>query len=167
MNESRQVDELLNDEDLTFRSRLPSPVEVGQCSRIGEDQCSDSAPDNREHLPSNCVIEELVSESQGCVRVVCRSMRKILEKLKSLCSLSRLYVVSGKGAGETASSTQDQGWVLSIESQADTLGILDTTGQDSSEVARRSWHDEGRPDSVASAVKDRHASRRPRSAGSS
>ena len=38
MHESRQVDELLNFEDLIFRSRLPSSVEVGQCSRIGDDQ---------------------------------------------------------------------------------------------------------------------------------
>ena len=54
--ESIPVDELLNYKDLTFQSRLPSSVEVGQCSRIGEDQCSDSAPDNGEHIPSNYVI---------------------------------------------------------------------------------------------------------------
>ena len=110
-NGSRQVDELQNYEDLTLRSRLPSSVEVGQCSRIGEDQCSDSVTDNGEHFPSNCVIKGMVSESQECVRVVCRSMRKILEKLKSLCCLSRLYVVSGERAGETASLTPDQGRV--------------------------------------------------------
>ena len=89
-----------------------------------EDQGSDSAPDNGEHIPSNCVIKEMVSESQGCVRVGCRSMRKILEKLKSLWSLSRLYLVSGEGAGESASSTWDQGRVLSLESQADTKRIF-------------------------------------------
>ena len=37
---------------------------------------------------------------------------------------------------------------------------MDGTGQDSSEHARWSWHDEGRLDSLASAVKDRNASRR-------
>ena len=66
----------------------------GQCSRIGENRCSDSAPDSGEHVPSNCVIDGMGSESQGCGRVVCLSVKKILEKSKSLCSLSRLYVVS-------------------------------------------------------------------------
>ena len=55
-----------------------------------------------EHVPSNCVINGMVSESPRCGRVGCRSMRKIREKLKSLCSLSRLYVVSGEGAGENS-----------------------------------------------------------------
>ena len=88
------------------------------------------------------------------------SVRKILEKLKSLCSLSRLYVASWEGAGETASSTRDQGRALSTENEAGTREILDSTGQDSSEDARQSWHDEGRPDTFASVVKDRSASRR-------
>ena len=47
-----------------------------------------------------------------------------LEKLKSLGSLSRLCVVSGEGAGSTASSTRDQGRVLSTGNQADTWGNL-------------------------------------------
>ena len=114
MDESRQVDELLNYEDSTFRSRLPSSVEVGQCSGIGENRCSDSAPDSGEHIPSNCV------QWDGG-QVVCLSSRQILEKLKSLCSLSRLYVVSGEGAGETASSTRDQGRALSTENEAGNL----------------------------------------------
>ena len=133
---SRQVDELLNYEDSTFRSRLPSSLEVGQCSRIGENRCSNSAPDSGEHIPSNLVINGMVSESQGCGRVVCLSMRKILEKLKSLCSLSRLYVFSREGAGETASSTRDQGRALSTENVAGPRGILDSIGQDSLEDAR-------------------------------
>ena len=68
MDESRQVDELLNNEDSTFRSMLPSSVEVGQCSRIGENRCSDRARDSGEHIPSKCVMNGMVSESQGyCV----------------------------------------------------------------------------------------------------
>ena len=81
--------------DSTFRPRLPSSVEVGQCSRIDENRCFDSAPDSGEHIPFNRVINGMVSESQGCGRAVCPSMRKILEKLKSLCALSRLHAVSG------------------------------------------------------------------------
>ena len=103
------MDELLKYGDSTFRSRLPSSVGVGQCSRIGENRRSHSALDSGEHIPSNCVINGMVSESEGCGRVVRLSVRKILEKLKSLCSLSRLYVASWEGAGETASSTRDQG----------------------------------------------------------
>ena len=68
--------------------------------------------------------------------VVCLSMRKILEKLKSLCSLSRLYVSSREGAGETASSTRDQGRALSTENVAGPRGISDSIGQDSLEDAR-------------------------------
>ena len=56
-----------------------------------------------------------------------------------------------EGAGETASSTWDQGRALSTENEAGTRGILDSTGQDSSEDARRSWHDEVRPDSFVEA----------------
>ena len=91
-----------------------------------------------ERIPSNRVINGMVLESQGCGSVVCFSMWKILEKLKSLCSLDRLYVVSGKNSRRTWRIRQHQ---------------------DSSEDARQSWHDEGGPASVASAVKDRHASR--------
>ena len=136
-DESRQVDELLNLEDLIFRSRLPSSVEVGQCSRVGEDQCFDSVSDNGEHIPSNCAISGMVLESHGCVRVVCRSTMKIFEKLKSLCSLSRLLVVfwrrSRRNSVINLGPRWDQGSVLSTENQADTWGILDSTGQDSSE----------------------------------
>ena len=38
---------------------------------IGKDRCSDSARDCGERVPSNCVINGLVSESQGYGRVVC------------------------------------------------------------------------------------------------
>ena len=159
MDESRQVDEL-NYKDWTFRSRLPSSVDVGQCSRIGESQCSDSALDSEVSMFLQIVSSMGWCRSLQGVDVSCVFLQGKLEKLKSLCSLSRLYVVSGEEAGETASSTRDQGRVLSTENQADSRGILDSTGQDSSEDARRSWHDEGRLDSVASAVKDRNASRR-------
>ena len=53
----------------------------GQCSKIGENRGSDSARDSGERIPSNFVINGVVSESQGCGRVVSLSMRKILEKL--------------------------------------------------------------------------------------
>ena len=71
-------------------------------------------------------------------------------------------------AGETASSTWDQGRALSTENEAGALGIFDGTWQDGSEDARQSWHGEGRPDSCASVVKDRNASReRPASTSTS
>ena len=136
-------------------------MDVGQCSRIGESRCSDSALDSGLSIfLQNCVINGMVSESQRCGRVVCRSMRKIREKLKSLCSLSRLSVLSGEGAGETASSTQDQGRVLSTENQADSRESWTAPGRTVRRTQGGSWHDEGRLDSVASAVKDRNASRR-------
>ena len=113
-----------------------------------------------EHSPSNCVINGMGSESQGCGLVVCLSVRKIHEKLKSPRPLSPLFVVSWEGAGETASSTRDQGRAWSTENEAGTRGISDSTGQDSSQDARQCWHDEGRPDSFAPVVKDRNASRR-------
>ena len=72
----------------------------------------------------NFVINWVVSESQGCRRVVFFTW-KFLEKLKSLCSLSRLDVVSWEGAGETASSTLYQIRALSTENEADVLGIFD------------------------------------------
>ena len=36
----------------------------------------------RDRIPSHCVINGMVSESQGCGRVVCLSMRKLLEKVE-------------------------------------------------------------------------------------
>ena len=50
----------------------------GQCSRFGENRCSDSVPDSGERIPSNCVINGMVSESQGCGRVVGFSTMKTL-----------------------------------------------------------------------------------------
>ena len=44
-------------------------------------------------------------------RVVCLSVREILEKLKSLCSLRRHHLALVEEAGETASSTREQGLV--------------------------------------------------------
>ena len=41
----------------------------GQCSRLGENRRSDSAPVSGERIPSNCVMNGMVSESQGCGRV--------------------------------------------------------------------------------------------------
>ena len=122
---------------------------------------------------------------KGSGRVRCLSMRKIFQKLKSLCSLSGLpgiekgaliKIVKGvfgmpdspsgwwkelldtlqgdvapvEEAGETASSTSDQSRVLTIEN----------------EDARQSWHDEGRPDSFVSVIKDSNASRRRRASTS-
>ena len=81
---------------------------------------------------------------------------KILEKLKSLC----LDVVSWEGAGETTSSTTDQGRALSTENEAGAMGIFDNPWQDGSEDAVQFWHDEGGPDSLASAVEDESAPRR-------
>ena len=68
----------------------PGTALSGQCSTIGLDRRSDSARDSSERILSHCLINGLVSESQGYGRVVCLSMRKILEKLKSLCSWSGL-----------------------------------------------------------------------------
>ena len=36
-----------------------------------ENRCSDSTPDSGERIPSNCVVNGMVSESQGCGRVMC------------------------------------------------------------------------------------------------
>ena len=138
MDESRQVDELLNYGNPTSRPRPLPPVE-GDLEVMSRDDLD-------------------VGMDVG--RVVCLSVRNIFEKLKSLCSLRRLHVVPLKEAGETASSTRDQGRALSTENEAGTRGILDSTGQDSLEDTKQSWHDEGRPDSFASVVKDRNASRR-------
>ena len=77
-------------------------------------------------------------------RVVCLAMRKILEKLKNVVSVSRLHVVSWEGAVETTSSTWDQGRALSTEDEAGALGTFDDTWQDGSEDAAPFWHDEGR-----------------------
>ena len=93
-------------------------------------------------------------------RIVCISMRKVIDKLESLCSLSRLYVVSWRDAGETASSTRDQGRASSTESQTADPGIFDGTWQDGSEHAAQFRHDETVPDSLASAVEDKNAPRR-------
>ena len=77
-------------------------MDVGQCSRIGESRCSDSA------LDSGVSMFHQIVSSMGW----CRSLQGVdvsgvflqgkLEKLKSLCSLSRLYVVSGEGTGENS-----------------------------------------------------------------
>ena len=75
-DESRQVDELRNCDASTFcwespardnESAIghPGTVLSGQCSKIGENRCSDSARDSSECIPSNCVINGMVSESQG------------------------------------------------------------------------------------------------------
>ena len=75
-DESRQVDELPNCDASTFcwespardnESAIghPGTVLSGQCSKIGENRCSDSARDSSECIPSNCVINGMVSESQG------------------------------------------------------------------------------------------------------
>ena len=128
MDESRQEDELLNYEDSTFLSRLPSSVEV-------------STEPPRE-LEESFRDELDIGRDAG--RVVCLSMRKILKKLKSLCSLSRLYVVSWEEAGETASSTPDQGRALSTE-RTGVLRIFGGTWQDGSEDAGQFRHDEVGP----------------------
>ena len=44
-----------------------------QCSRLGENRCSNSASDRGERIPSDCVVNGMVSESQRCGRVVCLS----------------------------------------------------------------------------------------------
>ena len=66
-------------------------------------------------------------------------------------------VVSREGAGETASSTRDEGKALSTENEAVTLGIFDNPWQDCSEDAVQFWHDESGPDRFVSAVKDKNA----------
>ena len=124
-----------------------------QCSKMGENRVSDSPRDSGERIPSSCVINGMVTESQG-VDVSCVAIRKILEKLKSICPSRRLHVAPMEEAGETASSTWDQVRALSTENEAGALGISDSTWQDGSGGARQSWHDEGRPDSCASFVED-------------
>ena len=47
-----------------------------QCSRLGENRCSNSASDRGERIPSDCVVNGMVSESQRCGRVVCLPTRK-------------------------------------------------------------------------------------------
>ena len=82
LDESRQENELLDYADSTFPSRLPSSVEIStEPPRELEESFRDD-PD--------------INMDTG--RVVCLSVRKILEKLKSLCSLRRLYVVSWERA---------------------------------------------------------------------
>ena len=124
------------------------------------------APDegNRLGMNESRQVDELFRDDldvgMDAGRVACFSVRKIFEKLKSLCPLRRLHVAPWEEAGETASSTRNQGRVLSTENEGSTRGIVDSTGQDSSEDAKQSWHDEGGPDSFATVVKDRNASRR-------
>ena len=81
MDESRQVDELLNYRDPTSQPRPPPPVE-GDLEALSRDDL-DVGMDVR--------------------RVLCLSVRKIFEKLKSPCPLRRLHVAPVKEAGETAS----------------------------------------------------------------
>ena len=88
------------------------------------------------------------------------SLRRLHGKLRGLCSLRRLHLAPLKNAGETALSTWGQFGALSTENEVGTGGILDGTRQDSSEEGKWSWHDEGRPDSFASVVKDEEALRR-------
>ena len=57
-------------------------------------------------------------------------------------------------------STWDQFGVLFTKNEVGTGGILDGTRQDSSEEAKQSWHDEGRPNSFASVVKNESVPRR-------
>ena len=143
MDESPQVDELLNYEDSTLRSRLPSSVEV-------------STEPPRELEES---FRDDLDIGMDAGRVVCLSVRKVLEKLKSLCSLRRFHTASTEKAGETASSTRDQGRALSTENEAGALGIFDNPWQDGSEDTARFRHDEGGLDSFASAVEDKNAPR--------
>ena len=93
-------------------------------------------------------------------RVVCVSVRKILEKLKSLCSLRRLHMAPVAEAGEAASSTREQGRALSAENDAGARGTFDDTWQGGPKDAAPFWHDEGGPDRWASAVVDEMGPRR-------
>ena len=81
MDESRQVDKLLNYEDLTFRSRLPSSVGL-------------STEPPREFEESN---RDDLDIGMDAGRVVCLSMGKSLQKLKSICSRSRRNPRPGQG----------------------------------------------------------------------
>ena len=103
-------------EDSTFPSRLPSSAEV-------------STEPPRE-LEESCRDDQDINIDTG--RVVCPPVRKILEKLKSLRSLRRLYVVSLEGGRRN--SVINPG-TLSTENEAGAQGIFDNTGQDSSEDA--------------------------------
>ena len=118
-------------EDSTFRSKLPSSVEALTEPPI--------------ELEKSFREEMDVGRDAG--GVVCLLRRNIREKLKSICSVSRLYVVSWEEAGETASSTRDVGRALSTESGTGVREIFDGTWQDGSEEAGQFWQDEGRPDS--------------------
>ena len=133
MDESGQVNEPLDNEDSTLRSRLPSSAEI---STGPPRELEESFPDD-------------LDVNMAARRVVCVAVRKILEKLKSLCSLRRLHVAPMEGAGETASSTQEQGRALSAENEAGALGTFDDTWHYGSEDAAPFWHDEGGPDSLA------------------
>ena len=88
------------------------------------------------------------------------SVRNILEKLKSLCSLRRLHMAPVEEAGETASSTREQGRALSAETEAGARGTFGDTWQGGSKNAAPFWQDEGGPDSLASVVEDKIVPRR-------
>ena len=55
---------------------------------------------------------------------------------------------------------RDAGRALSTENEGGAMGIFESTGQDGSGDAEQFWHDEGVPDSLASAVKDQNTPRR-------
>ena len=67
-------------------------------------------------------------------------------------------MVSWRDAGETASSTRDQGRASSTESQTTDPGIFDGTWQDGSEDAAQFRHDETVPDSLGQERAEEEAS---------
>ena len=138
LDEGRQENELLDYEDSTFPSRLPSSAEI---STEPPKELEDSFRDD-------------LDINMDTRRVVCVSVRKILEKLKSLCSLRRLHMAPVAEAGEAASSTREQGRALSAENDAGARGTFDDTWQGGPKDAAPFWHDEGGPDRWASAVVD-------------
>ena len=123
---------------------------------------SDTARDSGERVPSFFVISGVVSESQVCGRVVYLYMMKILEKLKGLCLLRRLYVAPMEEAGGTA--TWDQVRALSAENEVGVLGIFNSTWEASPEDTAQFRQNEGGLDSFVSAVEEKNA---PQSASTS
>ena len=147
-DESRQVNDLLDYEDSTFLSRLPSSAEIS----------TESPRELEESFRDDLDID------MDAGRVVCLSVRKIIEKSKSLCSLRRLHMAPVEEAGEIASSTWEQGRALSADNEAGAQGTFDDTGQDGSEDTAPFWHDKGGTDSLASAVEEKmcHGEGKPR-----
>ena len=142
------LDKCQPDREMSFHQLPEGNVPLyREAERVQRDEWVKS----RGSFSSSTTLEKLKSLS---------SLRRLHGKLRGLCSLRRLHLAPLKNAGETASSTWCQFGALSTENEVGTRGNLDGTRQDSSEEGKWSWHDEVRPDSFASVVKDEEAPRR-------